>query len=171
MGVPRSVAPQPPKVLPPISYSMASRRHQNSSGSSGLGSTSDEITYPQIIAGPNAYFTNNIYGMGEQQQQQQQGAGQPNYFLSTFRPSPLPPSMVPPPATVVPSSTALPLYTNQYFASYPIIVPVEDEMKEVNTTVDEEEDEGINTMTPPKTPAEDYSKQQYGDQMESTTTL
>ena len=37
----------------------------------------------------------------------------------------------------------------------------------------DEEDEGINTMTPPKTPAEDYSKQvhQYGDQMESTTTL
>ena len=42
---------------------------------------------------------------------------------------------------------------------------------QVDTTVDEEEDEGINTMTPPKTPAEDYSKQQYGDQMESTTTL
>jgi hypothetical protein len=48
--IPRSLAaPQPPNMLPPIAYSMASqRRHQNSSGSSGLGSTSDEITYPQI---------------------------------------------------------------------------------------------------------------------------
>ena len=66
----------------------------------------------------------------DQQLQPQQGAGQPNNF-STFRPPPLPPNMVPPPATVVPSSTALPLYANQYFASYPIIVPVEDDMKEV----------------------------------------
>ena len=53
MGIPRSLAaPQPPNMLPPIAYSMASqRRHQNSSGSSGLGSTSDEITYPQISKG------------------------------------------------------------------------------------------------------------------------
>ena len=53
MGIPRSLtAPQPPNILPPIAYSMASqRRHQNSSGSSGLGSTSDEITYPQISKG------------------------------------------------------------------------------------------------------------------------
>ena len=49
MGIPRSAAPpQPPNSLPPIAYSTACRRHQNSSGSSGLGSTSDEITYPQI---------------------------------------------------------------------------------------------------------------------------
>ena len=133
MGFPRSVAPQPPTVLPPIAYSMAGRRQQNSSGSSGLGSTSDEITYPQIIAGPNAYFTNNIYGMEQEKQQQASASGHPQDF-STFRPPPLPPNSVPP-ATVVPSSTALPLYANQlnqYFASYPIVVPIEDDMKEVS---------------------------------------
>ena len=83
IGFPRSVAPQPPTVLPQIAYSMAGRRQQNSSGSSGLGSTSDEITYPQIIAGPNAYFTNNIYGM--EQEKQAAAAGHQQDF-STFRP-------------------------------------------------------------------------------------
>ena len=69
-----------------------------------------------IVTGPNAYFTNNIYGMN--QQQEGGGAGQPNEF-STFRPPPLPPNSVTTPTTVIPSSTsALPLYTNQYFASY-----------------------------------------------------
>ena len=128
IGFPRSVAPQPPTVLPQIAYSMAGRRQQNSSGSSGLGSTSDEITYPQIIAGPNAYFTNNIYGM--EQEKQAAATGHQQDF-STFRPPPLPPNSVLP-ATVAPSSTAHPLYANQYFASYPIVVPIEDDMKEVS---------------------------------------
>ena len=65
------------------------------------------------------------------QQQEVGGVGQPNEF-STFRPPPLPPNSVTTPTTVIPSSpSALPLYTNQYFASYPHVVPIEDDLKEV----------------------------------------
>ena len=82
------------------------------------------------VTGPNAYFTNNIYGMN--QQQEGGGVGQPNEF-STFRPPPLPPNSVTTPITVIPSSpSALPLYTNQYFASYPHVVSIEDDLKEVS---------------------------------------
>ena len=66
------------------------------------------------------------------QQQEGGGVGQPNEF-STFRPPPLPPNSVTTPTTVIPSSpSVLPLYTNQYFASYPHVVPIEDDLKEVS---------------------------------------
>ena len=112
--------PAPPSILPTSMYAK-----QNSSGSSGLGSTSDEINYSPVVPSGGSYFSNNIYGIQEEKE------------FSTFR---------------------SPLYANQYF-----------KVQKPKEEIDEEnfEDEGIATMTPPKTPADEYSKS-FGDQMQTS---
>lgn len=135
--------PHPPTEFPVILHTCSSsnnniRRQQNSSGSSGLGS-SDEITYSPVTAVTSTspgYFSNNIYGIENQQNQSE---------FSTFRPA------------------LSPLYANQYFK-----VTKENPESKEEQELEEDEDEGINTMTPPKTPAEDYSAQ-FGDQMETSS--
>ena len=69
--------------------------------------------------------------------------------FSTFRPAPLP------------------LYTNQYFQPQIMEAVEQTSMSNKEQLLEEDEDEGINTMTPPKTPAEDYS-QHFGEQMQTS---
>ena len=160
-GVP---TPKPPTALPSSLY-----RKQNSSASSGLGS-SEEIAYAPVMA--ESYFSNNLYGFDSHAAAASTSATAPHYTtFSTFRP----PASVPPPLPAPSTTTSIssiattmttvslnrttPEYANQYCTTGSAVASC--------VLEEDEEDEGINT-TPTMTPADDYSHQ-YGDQMESST--
>ena len=174
--------PQPPCVLPSALNTQGKTR---SSGSSGLGS-SDEITYAPIMSyslmgesegfdpsGPNSpngpngpngpkspgggsYFSNNIYGMDHQSPVDQ---------FSTFRPLP---------ETVENQGyKKIRAYANQHeqYLENETVLLEENGPKSpesIGKSQFQEEDEGINTMTPPKTPADDYFLQ-FSEQMTTSS--
>ena len=125
-------APKPPTMFPLM--------YQNSSASSGLGST-DEVTYAPIMT--STYAPNMIYEGKED--------------FSTFRPPPVPSFDLP----NLELASFYPNYANQQYSSF------ESEDKNGYSTFESEEDEGVMSATT-LTPAEDYSLQ-CGEQMESTT--
>ena len=136
-------APKPPTMFPLM--------YQNSSASSGLGST-DEVTYAPIMT--STYAPNMIYEGKED--------------FSTFRPPPVPSFDLP----NLELASFYPNYANQQYSSFESedkngYTTFESDDKNGYSTFESEEDEGVMSATT-LTPAEDYSLQ-CGEQMESTT--
>ena len=136
-------APKPPTMFPLM--------YQNSSASSGLGST-DEVTYAPIMT--STYAPNMIYEGKED--------------FSTFRPPPVPSFDLP----NLELASFYPNYANQQYSSFECedkngYSTFESDDKNGYSTFESEEDEGVMSATT-LTPAEDYSLQ-CGEQMESTT--